>query len=238
MNEYFKEHRVAIIGAGRIASEFEDCHARAYKQNPKTEIWAIIDKRLDKAADAARKWHIPVAGDEYWQLPELALDIISICTPPQTHCQVLKDIVLYNRDLKAIYCEKPIAIDLDEAREMVTICKERNIILQINHQRRFGIPTFYYSRGLFNTGTHMVDLLRQYFGEPWNITDNKLYFKNITVALEEVPVDKPIFEFKVPAYDLIIKGVEHLVDCIENYHDSISNGEEALKDLEILWKLK
>ncbi len=231
-------HRAAIIGAGRIGAEFEDCHARAYKENSDVELLAIIDKRLDKSLEAVRRWKVPVAGDEYWQLGELGLDIVSICTPPQTHCNILKDMLLANSQLSAIYCEKPIAIDIEEAREMVAACKERNIILQINHQRRFGIPTFFYSRGLFNTGTHMVDLLRMYFGDVVSVSRDKLVFNNITIHVTEVDIDKPVFDFKVPTYDLVKRGVEHLIDCIDNNHDSLSSGEEALKDLEILWELK
>ncbi len=231
-------YRCAIIGAGRIGVEFDDCHARAYKENPNTELLAIIDKRFDKALEAAKKWDVPVSGDEYWQTGELGLDIVSICTPPQTHLQVVKDMLLAHCDLRAIYCEKPITINLDEAKEMVAMCRERNIILQINHQRRFGVPTFLYSRGLFNTGTHMVDMLRMYFGEPLIIKKDILYFQNVCVHIVDVDTERPIFEFKIPTHDLIKKGVEHLVDCLDNKHDSISNGEEALKTLEVLWKLK
>ncbi len=231
-------YRTAIIGAGRIGTEFTDCHARAYKENPDTELVAIIDKRFDKALEAAKKWNVPVAGNEYWQLGELGLDIVSICTPPQTHCNVLKDMLIANNQLSAIYCEKPIAVDIEEAKEMVAVCKEAKVILQVNHQRRFGMPTFFYSRGLFNTGTHVVDLLRMYFGDVVKIDKGFLTFNNIVVHVVEMDVDKPIFEFKVPTFDLVKLGVEHLIDCIENKHDSISSGEQALKDLEVLWKLK
>jgi predicted dehydrogenase len=231
-------YRVAIIGAGRIGCEFDDCHARAYKENPNTELVAIIDKRFDKALEAAKKWNVPITGDEYWQLGELGLDIVSICTPPQTHYSVLKDMLIANPQLSAIYCEKPIAIDLEDAHEMIAACKERNVILQINHQRRFGTPTFFYSRGLFNTGTHMVDLLRQYFGEVISVEKGRLLFKDIIVDINEIDVTKSVFEFKIPTNDLIKKGVEHLIDCIKNKHESISSGEEALKTLEVLWKIK
>jgi len=240
--EYNMPYRVGLIGAGRIGCEFDDCHARAYKRNPKTDLVAIFDKKFDKAVSACSKWEVPVAGDEI-NIAELGLNIISICTPPQTHFDILQEVLLADSRIKAIYCEKPIAIDLNEAKEMVKMCRDRKVILQVNHQRRFGTPMFTFSRGIFNTGTHMVDLLRQYFGEVKSIRiENSgsrfLIFENITIEIQELDIDKPVFEFKIPTHDLIIKGVEHLVDCLDNRHDSISNGEQAIADLEVLWKLK
>jgi predicted dehydrogenase len=231
-------YRAAIVGAGRIGTEFQDSHARAYHVNPNTELLAIFDKRFNKAYEAAMKWEVPVMGDQYWGIGELGIDIVSICTPPQTHLEIVKDMLMCNQGLQAIYCEKPITIDLDEAKEMIALCREANVLLQINHQRRFGRPTFTFSRGIFNTGTHMVDMLRQYFGEVMEVSKNTLQFRDITVDIQELDIEKPVFEFKIPTHDLIVKGVEHLVDCIENKHDSISNGETALATLEVLWELK
>jgi predicted dehydrogenase len=231
-------YRVGLIGAGRIGVEFEDSHARAYKENPNTELLCVFDKKFDKAFNASCKWDIPTCGSDYWMSGELMLDIVSVCTAPQTHLQIVKDMILCHPFLKAIYCEKPITILLEEAREMVEICREKKIILQVNHQRRFGTPVFTYSRGLFNTGTHVVDMLRQYFGDPIKVEKNKLTFKTITININEIDIEQPVFDFKIPTHDLIKRGVEHLVDCLDNGHDSISNGEEGLKTLEVLWSIK
>lgn len=231
-------YSAAIIGAGQIGCEFFESHARAYKANTNTDLLAIFDRQLKKAIEASKKWDVLVAGNQYWEMGELGIDIVSICTPPRTHLAVVKDMLMCNQSLRAIYCEKPIAIDIDEAKEMIELCKEHNVILQVNHQRRFGTPTFTFSRGIFNTGTHMVDLLRQYFGEVTDVTKNQIHFKNIVVDIQELDIEKPVFEFGIPTHDLILKGVEHLVECLEKGHDSKSNGECALRDLEILWKLK
>jgi predicted dehydrogenase len=231
-------YNAAIIGAGRIGVEFEDCHARAYKDHPSTELVAIFDRQLDKADKAADKWNVPIVGDQYWGMGELGLDIVSICTPPQTHLGVVKDVLVCNPNLKAIYCEKPITIILEEAREMVAVCKEAGVLLVINHQRRFGTPTFTFSRGLFNTGTHMVDLLRQYFGEVKNVTQDCIHFERISVNIQELDIQGHVFELKIPTHDLIVRGVRHIVDCLDNGTPCLSTGEDGLKDIEVLWKLK
>jgi len=231
-------YNCAIIGAGRIGVEFEDCHARAYKVNPKCDLVAIFDKDLSKADAAASKWEVPIIGEQYWNMGELAIDIVSICTPPQTHLQVVIDMLACNTTLKAIYLEKPISILLSDGIEIVERCKEHNVLLIINHQRRFGNPTFSFSRGLFNTGTHMVDLLRQYFGEVTNVTKDCIQFKHIKVDINQLDIDKPVFELKIPTHDLIIKGVNHIIDCLEKGTKCLSTGEDGLKDIEVLWKLK
>ncbi|MEW6070044.1 MAG: Gfo/Idh/MocA family oxidoreductase, partial [Candidatus Thermoplasmatota archaeon] len=70
------------------------------------------------------------------------------------------------------------------ADEMIKVCKENNVILMIDHQRRFDKfhqdirnfvkqgnlgkiqqTSFYYTAGIANTGSHMFDLLRFLFNE-------------------------------------------------------------------------
>jgi predicted dehydrogenase len=67
---------------------------------------------------------------------------------------------------------------------MIGLCRERGVALQVDHQRRFdpfhqevrrfiqegGLgrvqqATFYYSAGIANTGSHLFDLLRFFFGD-------------------------------------------------------------------------
>jgi predicted dehydrogenase len=86
--------------------------------------------------------------------------------------------------VKAIFCEKPLAVDLKSANEMVEACKENKVVLMVDHQRRFDPfyqsvkeylqngclgriqqVGFHYTAGIANTGSHMLDLLRFFFGD-------------------------------------------------------------------------
>jgi predicted dehydrogenase len=110
------------------------------------------------------------------------IDILSICTPPGTHYHILKEAVKF--PLKAIFCEKPLSDNLVDAEKMLQLCKRKRVILQVDHQRRFDPlhiclkdyladkisgqiqqVNFYYTAGIKNTGSHMFDLLRFFFGE-------------------------------------------------------------------------
>jgi predicted dehydrogenase len=187
-----KTYRVAVIGCGRIASDFDDdpkrtytaTHLGAYRRCPRTEIVAVCDPDRLRLEKCMAKWDVK-AG--YQSLKNLFsrhdIDVISICTPPQTHVAVMKQ-ALKHRHLKAIFCEKPIASVSRGVASIVTECHKRKIVLQIGHQRRFDElhqalrqsivsskwgrvqqVNFYYTSGAFNTGSHMFDILRYFLGD-------------------------------------------------------------------------
>ena len=64
------------------------------------------------------------------------LDIVSIASPNRFHSAMT--IEAAKAGVKAICCEKPIAVDLKEAREMASVCGETGTKLIVNHQRRLG----------------------------------------------------------------------------------------------------
>ncbi len=221
-------YNAGVIGLGRIGCEFEDCHARAYVDCPDTQLLVMCDADKGKEALVMEKWGITQTFKEAHR----KLDIVSICTPPESHRDTVEFILRVIHGLRAIYCEKPIAITLEDADDMIKTCHDRGVILQINHQRRFGRPIFYFSRGILNTGTHMFDLLRQYFGEIRSVNANSVSFVNgMSFALKEVDTDEPIFDLKFGG--TILDGVKHLVQCIKEERQSVSSGEEARKALEL-----
>ena len=115
-------------------------------------------------------------------LKEEELDIISICTPQETHANITIDATKSN--IQAIFCEKPIATTLEDAKNMIKFCKKNNIKLVINHNKRWESSfnyakklielgkigkivsiTGYYTSGLFVIGTHMLDILMFFCGD-------------------------------------------------------------------------
>jgi len=207
-----------IIGCGSIGvnsdGKHPECHAWAYKECKDTKLVGISDILFIKAYEAGRIWGFGTLKD----FRQGEIEIISICTPPETHLELVHSLI--NEQPKAIYLEKPIATTLEDADKIIELCHKNNIILQVNHQRRFGTPTFYFSRGILNTGTHMFDMLRML-----NLVDK--------TKIVEVDTDEPIFEFKIPTEGLILKGVEHLVECIKLNKSSISSGYEAREALKL-----
>lgn len=183
--------RAAVIGCGRIGAEFDNdpkrtyvsTHAGAYATLKNTELVAVCDLDKKKAEKCAARWGVKrVFTDFKKMMSDCAPETVSICTPPITHYSVLKEVVKYKP--KAVFCEKPIASSVAEAGKMIELCKKNNIILQIDHQRRFDElhakikrvidknkfgdvqhVNFYYTAGARNTGSHMFDLMRLFFGD-------------------------------------------------------------------------
>uniref|UniRef100_A0A6M3IJD5 Putative oxidoreductase family protein n=1 Tax=viral metagenome TaxID=1070528 RepID=A0A6M3IJD5_9ZZZZ len=190
--------------------EFEDSHLNAYKNNPYISFVTLCDRLKPDG-----KHHL-----HYLDMVQLDYpDIVSVCTPPETHCQIVCDIAPY---VKAIWCEKPIAMNLDEADRMIEVCKENNTILQINHQRRWMRPKFKFSRGIFNSGSHAFDLVN-------------FLFKDLSIVdFEYIDTDEYIFEFNLthPEEPLLPKALDHLIWCLENGQPTISSGENGRRSLE------
>lgn len=208
-------YKVGIIGLGRIACKLPDNHMNAYRDCPETRITTLCD--IDKAR--LDQWGAIVPYTDYMKMVQNEkLDIVSVCTPPETHCEIVCNIAPY---VKAIYCEKPIALTLEDADKMIDICHKYEVILQVNHQRRFVNPKFRFSRGILNTGTHMFDLIRY------------LFRPEIKVDIEEVDTEEPIFELDCThnTDKMIPLGVAHLVQCLKENKQSISSGEEAREAL-------
>lgn len=183
--------KAAVIGCGRIGAEFDNdpkrtyvsTHAGAYATLKGTELVAVCDTDRKKASKCASRWGVNgIFTDFREMMSDLSPDAVSICTPPATHYSVLKEVVKYKP--KAVFCEKPIASSVTEASRMIELCKKNKVILQIDHQRRFDElhgrikkliesgkfgkvqhVNFYYTAGAKNTGSHMFDLMRFFFGD-------------------------------------------------------------------------
>ncbi len=186
-----KRYRAAIVGCGRIGSEFDNdpkrklisTHAGAYSAVEDVELVAVCDLDETKLKKCMRKWHVPSGYRDYRKmLSKEDIDILSICTWNHTHLEIVKKAV--RKKVKAIFCEKPIADTLKSTDKMIRLCNENGILLQIDHQRRFDKmhqlirdyiqkgrlgkiqhTIFYYTAGIANTGSHMFDILRFFFGD-------------------------------------------------------------------------
>lgn len=74
-------------------------------------------------------------SDHERMLDEIEPDIVSICTPPSTHLDLVSDCARHDA-VRAIHCEKPMATTFGETRKMVEVCEESGVQLSINVQNR------------------------------------------------------------------------------------------------------
>lgn len=221
-------YRAGIIGCGFIGVEAPDNHALAYHENPDISLRMFCDIDISKAYATREKY--PYVGnviDDYMSFFKMStkpqLDIVSVCTPPETHRQIVCDIAPY---VKAIYCEKPIALTLEDADKMIEVCNRNAVFLQVNHQRNFMKPVFRFSRGWLNTGTHMFALLL------------KLGIHPSSVDIQCIETDEPIFEFDCTHNKerMILAGLKYLIECLDVPLHTVCNGWVARQALK--WALE
>jgi len=110
-------------------------------------------------------------------------DIVSVCTPDQTHFEVIRTILI-SSNIKAIFAEKPLALNVNDAENLANLAEKKGVVLAVNYSRRYaekffelknylhsdtfgGIQTIngYYTKGTLHNGTHWFDLVRFLIGE-------------------------------------------------------------------------
>ncbi|MEM1156919.1 MAG: Gfo/Idh/MocA family oxidoreductase [Verrucomicrobiota bacterium] len=181
-----------VIGCGKIGSQFSQgakvagvhSHAQAYHENGKTILAGLVDCDEVTVSAASQFWGVE-GSPEYQSLyHRIQPDIVSICTPDETHYEVIMKL-LNEQDLpRVIFTEKPMVSSSVEAQEVVTLASEKGVRLCVNYSRRFsggfrsvakriqqkgtGVllsGVVYYGKGLLHNGSHAIDLLNFWFGE-------------------------------------------------------------------------
>ncbi len=124
--------KIAVIGTGRMGS----VHARnIVRQVPEAELVAVCDIRLEVAQAVADELGIQRVVYDYHDLlhdPEIEAILISSST--NTHAFMMKDVAAAG---KHIFCEKPLALELDKIDEALASVEKSGIKLQVGFNRRF-----------------------------------------------------------------------------------------------------
>jgi UDP-N-acetylglucosamine 3-dehydrogenase len=149
--------RVGIIGCGRPwesegATGFGMGHAHAsgYEASPDCEIVAAADINQENLDAFCQQHDVP---NGYLDVDEMfareKLDIVSICLWPHLHAPMTFKAA--EAGVKAVHCEKPMALTFGDAKKMVEVCAANDVQLTFNHQRRFGEP-FRKAKDLLDSG--------------------------------------------------------------------------------------
>jgi predicted dehydrogenase len=128
---HMKKLKVGIIGTGTLA-EF---HLKAYKSNPYVEITALCDVNIARAREKAEIHKINYAYDDYNEmLKSQNIDAVSIITWNNTHAPIT--IAALDAG-KHVLCEKPPAINAQEAIKMKQAAERNNKLLMYGFVKRF-----------------------------------------------------------------------------------------------------
>jgi predicted dehydrogenase len=127
-----KRLRMAVVGVGHLGKE----HARILAGLPEVELVAVADVNFDQARAVAQR-HNTQAFADYWPLLNL-VDAASIVVPTTYHLAVAGEFL--KRGLPVLV-EKPLALDVEQARVLVELAERHRAVLQVGHIERFN-PAF------------------------------------------------------------------------------------------------
>ncbi len=120
--------RVAVVGAGKLGS----LHARKYAAIPGVRLTHVVDTDLERAREAAAPAGA-VALTDYRELKG-RVDAASVAAPGSIHHELAAYLMTCGVD---VLLEKPMAANLDQARELAALARKANRVLQIGHLERF-----------------------------------------------------------------------------------------------------
>ncbi len=127
MNEY----RVVCVGAGYFA-KFQ---IEAWKRIPEVTLVAICDQDIVKAKQLANKYKVKEVYSSIEEVyKKVSFDIIDIITPPDTHISLCKQAASNG---KHIICQKPLAPNLKEANELVSMMNKSKSRFMVHENFRF-----------------------------------------------------------------------------------------------------
>lgn len=127
--------KFALVGCGRIAKK----HIDAINEIENAELVAVADVDYERAKEKAKYAGNVKAYDSYDEmLHKEDIDIVNILTPSGLHPQHAIDIV--KKYKKNIVVEKPMALKLEDADEMIRVCDENGVRLFVVKQNRYNLP--------------------------------------------------------------------------------------------------
>jgi predicted dehydrogenase len=128
--------RFAILGCGNISKK----HFHVIQNSlDNAEVVAVCDKIPERVGFYARKFNIPGFTDTHEMMKSMAkkIDIVNVLTPSGVHCKNILELVQYQ---KPLVVEKPIALRLDEAEQILQACDRQGVKIFVVHQNRYNLP--------------------------------------------------------------------------------------------------
>jgi predicted dehydrogenase len=124
------------IGIGIIGSGFaRSTQIPGFRACAGARVSAIASARRERAEAVAREFEIPFVGQDWREVVERAdVDLVSIVTPPSTHLEMTRHALACG---KAVLCEKPMAMNASETREMRRAADAAGAFALIDHELRF-----------------------------------------------------------------------------------------------------
>jgi hypothetical protein len=136
-----ENYHAVVIGCGRGgenigAHSIGYVHGKAYRDNPRIELAGACDLDPANLDRFCEHFSVPYkTGNSEELLREVRPESVSICTYVGSRPELVEASV--RNGAKAIWCEKPFSLTIQEGRRLVELCEENGVKLVINHYRRY-----------------------------------------------------------------------------------------------------
>jgi predicted dehydrogenase len=138
---------VAVVGTGWCGG----IRAETCAQHPLVKALHIAETRPERLQEVVALTKPQSASDDYRTLlNNKAISTVFVCaTPETTHFPMARDFLHAG---KHVFLEKPIALQLEEADELISIAKSNGVKFTIGYSQRFN-PKFAYVKQCIDNGT-------------------------------------------------------------------------------------
>ncbi|CAA9247443.1 MAG: hypothetical protein AVDCRST_MAG77-2954 [uncultured Chloroflexi bacterium] len=124
--------RVAVLGAAAFS---EVAHIPGVNAHPQGEVVALYSRDLARAQEMAGRTNVPLVTDDLEAL--LARDDIDAVTVPSTNLNHYLYTVAALKAGKHVFCEKPMALNAEQAAKMTRAAQERGLVNQMSFIFRY-----------------------------------------------------------------------------------------------------
>jgi predicted dehydrogenase len=121
--------KVAVIGLGWMGR----IHLRNYTEMADVEVVGVMDVDKEARAQAQEQFGVATFAD-LDELLKLDIDAVSVCVPTSLHHSVGLTIIDKGIDL---LIEKPLAVDVQQGRDLVEAAKAKGVSLMVGHIERY-----------------------------------------------------------------------------------------------------
>jgi predicted dehydrogenase len=147
--------RVGLVGTSWWS---EAMYLPALADHPRGRITSVCGRDLDRTRAVATTWSIPHHyGDWATMLDNDGIDAVIVASPNETHHEIT--MAALERGL-AVLCEKPLGMDIAEARQMADTATKHGLITMVPFTYRF-MPTNQFVKQLIGDG---------YVGQPYHLS--------------------------------------------------------------------
>ena len=122
--------RIGLVGAGGFGAYT----AELLDRQPEIDLVGVADVDRAKAERLGRDRGLPYWADHRSLLDECDCDAVAVVTPHSTHRDIVVDAAAAGRH---IFCEKTMAITVDDCHDMLEAADAHGVKLMVGHKRRF-----------------------------------------------------------------------------------------------------